>query len=54
MYNNNHNSKLHPIILFSSHINFSTTNCIQNIFINLRAIEVCVKLTKVVYMHSKI
>ena len=37
--NDNHYSKLHPMILFSFHVNCSTRNIIQNIFINLRAIK---------------
>ena len=40
IYNDNHYSKLHSMILFSFHVNCSTTNAIQNIFINLRAIKV--------------
>ena len=39
IYSNNHYSKLHPMILFLSHINCSATNTIQNVFINLRAIK---------------
>ena len=43
------------MILFSSHINCSTTNTIQNIFINLKAIKARVisniKLRNKVYIY---
>ena len=40
------------MILFSSHINSSTTNTIHNIFINLRTIKVRVKLSLSLFSFS--